>query len=230
MILKNDIVSKKDLAIFDIDGTLVKYNTLEALVKEALRIYGIEDKDEYVKAQIKGVFLALKFSERVSDFNFERLCNSWQKSMPFLKEFGVDVKDFAHTMLHLETFYMEKIPKVKETLSTIEQIKVCSTNWLFYRQKIKLYEAGIDKDFSNIYTCEKTYAKPNPEHFRYILAKEDVFPTSAVMIGDGIVDLASSRAGIDSILVDYDENKQKLYNDAIAVVTEFSDIARILKR
>ena len=73
-------------------------------------------------------------------------------------------------------------------------------------------------------------AKPNTKHFEDILEIENVYPDEAVMIGDSFTDMAASKIGIKTILLDRNNTKQNLYPYSDHVVKDFKDIKRVLKR
>lgn len=226
MIIKNDIQNKKDLIIFDIDGTLVFYDSLQKLVKEALKIHGYESKNEYINMQINGVVNILNDATNKVIFNYDNMVKYWNESMPFLK---TDSKAISETMYKLEEKYLKIYPNVKETLDKINIKMVCSTNWFLKNQLIKLDKFNLTKYFSKIYTCEEIYAKPNFKHFEYILENECIDIKNAVVVGDSKSDIICSQYGLDSILVDYNNCKQNIYDLTTGVVNNFEDVKKLIK-
>ncbi len=236
MIIKNNISAKKDtkLCIFDIDNTLVRYNTLRKLIDKALNFYGITPQEEYYGRQGLGVKLILDRAINERCFNFENLCLSWAEQLSFLQSYGVKVEDFARKMIDLEVEFAELLPNAIEMLSSLskeDQMRlICSTNWFKRAQQRKLHMFNMAHFFSEIYTCEDRLAKPNRAHFEGILEDEGYNPEQAVMIGDSSTDIPPKTTNIDSILLDSNGNKQNLYDQASAVVTDLSDIPKILVR
>lgn len=233
MIIKNEIKEEKKVLIFDIDDTLVYYDTLKDLVYESLNYYGIPQDDNKFEMQVLGVIKALKVAELSKDFSEELLYNCWEESMTFLNEYNITGRKIGQKMLNLETKYVKGMPNVKENLEELKQLKyhlICSTNWLEGPQRKKLMEVGIAEFFSKIYSCENNFAKPNPRHFVEIIKKERVCVEKVVMIGDSKTDLSSKRIGIDCVLIDPLHKKESLYDEATAVITNIGDIKKILKR
>ena len=235
MIIKNNI-SKNDIknlknCVFDIDGTLVEYVTMEDLITEALLYYGIEPRPEYFKMQALGVIEILEKAANEQCFNFENLCLSWGKHLMFLKEYNVKVEDFAKKMIDLEVKYVKLLPNVKDSLNCLKELKlICSTNWFKESQIKKLNSTGIINYFNKIYTCEDTLAKPSKKHFEYILDKESMSADETIFIGDSASDIKSSYYGIKSILLDLNQNKEAIYDIANVVITDFADITKVLKK
>ena len=50
------------------------------------------------------------------------------------------------------------------------------------------------------------------------------------MIGDSYKDLGASSVGIETILIDYSKKDKNLYDKADAVITDFRDLPKILRR
>ncbi len=230
LIIKNNIEDTKDLIIFDIDGTLLYYDTLDDLIKEALISFEFEPLDEYVKRQNLGVVKSLLSSTNNNDFSYQQLFDCWNESLVFLQGTNITAQMIGQKMIDLEPKYTRIMPEVKETLNLLDGRLICSTNWFKKSQILKLNKTGLGSYFSEIYTCEEINAKPSRKHFEYILTKEKILPSKTVMIGDSSSDLSCSQLGIDSILIDFDNSKQRLYDQATCVVTNFSDIEKVLKK
>lgn len=233
MILKNEINSNKKNIIFDIDGTLIYYDTLKKLINEALSYYGFEHKDSYIKMQVEGVINAIRFAETSKNFNYHFLVNEWSKSLKFLEGTNVSALDFGNKMIDLETKYIKEIRGSKETLQYLYDLKYLllgSTNWMKNSQINKLSVFNMNNYFKEIYTCENFYAKPNFAHFQKILDEEQIDIKDTIMIGDSQTDILCKNYGLDSILFDQNINKEKIYDDATAVITEISDLRRILTK
>lgn len=225
--------SKVKLIITDIDGTLLEYVTLKDIVMETLDFFNVPKNDEYYDMQCSGVVAALTEAAQENTFCFERLCYYWQNHLLFLKDYNINVEDFASKLIELEPKYSQEISNVNSTLHSlkIEYPRiVCSTNWLLTSQLSKIRKVNLDRYIDKIYTCEETYAKPNPKHFEYILESENLTPKDVIMIGDSFADMAASHIGINTILLDRESNKQSLYPYSTFVVKDFGEIKHILKR
>jgi len=227
MILKDGILYRKSHNIFDIDGTLTYFENLEESIREALNQYGYDSNDEYVRLQFEAVDIILEKSiNNENFFNMDNFVRIHKETMG-LKDDAFLVVD---RMLESTSKYIRAFPNVKETLEQLSCNLICSTNWFKKIQLEKLKTVGIEHFFKKIYTCEGLEAKPSDKHFRHILKKECLNPKDCVMIGDSTTDLGASQVGIETILVDYDQNKKHLYDNASAVITEFSDLKKILRR
>jgi FMN phosphatase YigB (HAD superfamily) len=234
MVIKNCITNanEKKLFIFDIDGTLMEYRTLQELVNEAFSSYGIEPKGEYFNMHGSAVAELLTRAIDEKCFSFANLCLTWQKNAHILDGSGITVSSLITKMIELESKYSFIYPNTKVALQYLKDLRkkiICDTNWFKESQCKRLINTGIMDYFDEVYTCENDYAKPSKEHFNRVLLEEGLNPRHAVMIGDSYSDIASVNAGIDSILIDYNQNKQKLYDTATSVVTDINDISKILK-
>ncbi len=233
MIIKDELVTQKKNLLFDIDGTLLYFDTLYDLIDEALIFYGIQPKEEYYKMQTDGVIKALKLGELNNSFSFKCLIDCWEETLLFLKNTGITAKEFGLKMLKLEQKYVKEIPNTKSTLEFLKTLKynlLCSTNWLEQAQREKLRAVNIENYFSKIYTCENTYAKPDSKHFYYILQKEKFNIDETIMIGDSGADVACKKIGLDTILFDPNGKKESLYNSSTVVITDMTDLKKILKK
>ena len=151
--------------------------------------------------------------------------------MPILKNIGIDTEEFANTMMSIESEFVIAIHNIEYILKQLQgKYKiVCLTNWFGSIAKEKLEKTNLMKYISAIYTCEDNYAKPNPIAFTKVLEKENLNENEAIMIGDTYTDIISSKYRIQSILMDYDDNKKAEVKDvATAVVTETMDLCKIL--
>lgn len=228
MILKNNIKHNKLHNIFDIDGTLTYFNGLNYLVDEALSDYGYEVNDKYHALQYKAVQIIMRKAMKYDNFfNLENYIKIHKRTMGLYES---NAHLVVMRMLELTPKYTSMYPNVRETLEQLNQSAICSTNWFREIQREKLKSVGIERYFSSIYTCEDLSAKPNKKHFKHIIKKEKYNPNECVMIGDSLCDLGASHAGIDTILVDYELKKENLYDRADAVITDFGDLKKILRR
>ena len=231
MILKNDVNSNNiKLLIYDVDGTLVKFETLFDLLKESFNIHGIPFKNEYFNDYVLSVSNALEKNR--DDFGHRSLSNSFNKYFKIIKENNVDGKDYLETLLSLEYKYTYIFEGVSDTLKQLYEIypQVISTNWFKESQKVKIDKFNLLKYFQKIYSCELYYPKPNHKHFERISNDYNLQPGECLVIGDSITDVKASIYGYNTILVDYNSKKENLYDLSSSVVTDFKDIKKVLTR
>lgn len=230
MIIKNNLqnVDEIKLIMLDIDGTLVKFTNLETLMQRVFAEMNLEYKNSLFLRYVKTVSIALKDAENSISFNFDMLCKYVENEKIFKRK--KDVSIFLSKMIAYEDDYIEQIDGSEELLETLKSQKnvVCSTNWFYSSQDKKLKKFNLRQYVEKIYTCENNIAKPNIHHFLGILNQEIIKPSEAIMIGDSTTDLPDSKIGLQSILFDQNNNKEKLYEQATCVVTELNDIPKLL--
>lgn len=229
MILKNDLQNKNDikLIIFDIDGTLVRFKNLEELMKRVYMELELEYTNESYLKYVKAVANTLEEAKYDKTFNFKKLCSNIDNEKFITKN---KTKDFLTKMITYESDYIEIINGAREVLDDIYTNKeiICSTNWFLSSQNSKLEKTDLRKYINNIYTCENTVAKPNIHHFLNILNKEKIKPSEAIMIGDSLTDIPNEDIGLQTILFDENNSKEKIYEQATCVITQLNDISKIL--
>ncbi len=231
MIIKDNLKNNKfNILLFDIDGTLVEYTSLSNLVKETLSYFDILPTEKLIINQGKAVGKLLELAEYKKVFSFNMMCEYWNDYMN-LEYYDINSVDLAVKMLNLEVLYLKKVNGVQKTLELLSEEKrmIASTNWFLFSQRRKLDYIGLSEYIKKIYTCELQYAKPSAKHFKRILQEENISPDNILMIGDSSTDLSSEKVGIQSILVDYHNKKENIYDEASCVITEFSDLMKVLK-
>ncbi|MGI6324590.1 MAG: HAD family hydrolase [Bacilli bacterium] len=236
MIKKDEINNSQKIkcVMFDIDGTLVEYRTLMALIDEALQSYNILPQPDYYRMQGEGVIKTLTLAaDDPNYFSRESLYANWEESLAFLKNTGVSSEEFGAKMINLEPCYTYAMPGVKSTLEMLRVLKyrlICSTNWFLEAQLKKLNKFDLCDYFETVYTCENRCAKPGLQHFENILSLEGLNPDEIIMVGDSRTDLNSIDANIQGILYDPYERRQRDYDKASAVITDLTDVPRILQK
>ena len=234
MIVKNDInPNDVDLLIFDVDGTLVRFKTLQKLLKESFIIfdvYEVLDEKGYLKEYISAVSKALNSNE--NDFSFDKLAKSFEKNFIVCRDYKIPAKDYLRVLLDLEKKYAKIIKGVKETLPYLydNYEQVISTNWFKDSQVAKLSKYDLCKYFRKIYSCEGVYPKPNKEHFHIISSECELDPSRCLVIGDSLSDMKSHLYGFNTLLVDYRNSKQGIYPYSDVVVNDFKDVRKVLTR
>lgn len=227
MVIKNNIKNNKEHLIFDIDGTLTKFENMSDLVKEAIEPFGYFGYN-YVELQHKAVKKLLEKSKNNKRyFNIDNFAKELHISMNIDYNHAIKI---AEKMLELSPEYTVIFDGVKETLPIFNQDMFCLSDWFIKEQIAKLKVTGIEKYFRKVYTCEGNYAKPNPKRFKAVLKAERIDANRCVMIGDSYKDLGASSVGIETILIDYSKEDKNLYDKADAVITDFRDLPKILRR
>ena len=226
MVVKNEIEGEKEHLLFDIDGTLTYFNNMNRLINEAFfgLEYIIENRD---RKHVQGVRNLLERSK--VDRNYFNIENYIKEQRTALKIKEEDARYLVNRLLEFTPKYISGYPDISDTIEYLNIDSFCISDWFLESQKLKLKAAGIEQLFRIIYTCEGSYAKPNINRFEEIVELENLNVSKCVMIGDSNNDLAASKIGIQTVLIDYDKNKQYVYRNADAVVTEFKDL-KILRR
>jgi HAD superfamily hydrolase (TIGR01509 family) len=227
MVIKDNVHLKKDTIMFDIDGTLIRFDTIEESARVALSEYGYGGKEYQINHQLGVRNLIEKSRVNRNYFNLENHVIEQHMSMGL--SIG-DTRDLVDKMLELAPKYAKLHNGVAETLRTLKQDLICVSDWFAKEQLEKLTKVGIEHYFRMLYTCEGQYAKPNKKRFLYILKEEGLKAKDCIMVGDSSNDLGALSVGIDTILVDYNQNRSNLYERSTAVITEFSDLQKILRR
>lgn len=231
MVIKDNSNSKSiKLLIYDVDGTLVYFKSLFDLLKESFEIHGIPFKREYFNEYVEAVSSSL--NENRSDFGHRSLSNSFNEYFDIIKEYDIDGKDYLQTLLDLEYKYTYMHYRVKETLKCLYKMypQVISTNWFAESQKVKIDKFDLLKYFQKIYSCELYYPKPNKKHFERISDDYNLNPEECLVIGDSLADITASIYGYNTLLVDYNNKKEDLYDLSTYVVNDFRDIKKVLTR
>lgn len=227
MVIKDEIQQRKSTVMFDIDGTLTRFDAIVESDREALSEYGYVGKEYEARHQLGIRNLLDKSRVNNNYFTLENHVIEQQRSMGL--SIG-DTRNLVGRMLELSIKHSKLHNGVAETLRTLNQDLICVSDWFAKEQLDRLTKVGIELCFRKLYTCEGQYAKPNKKRFLYILKEEGLKAKNCVMVGDSINDLGASSVGIDTILVDYKQEKSDLYDKATTVITEFSDLQKILRR
>lgn len=224
MVVKNELKGNIECTLYDIDGTLTYFSNMEDMVKEAYPQY----EDDSIKKHMIGVSKLLEKSRTNNTyFSIENYAKEQQRALNIsLKE----AYQLIRRLIELTPKYIESFDGVVGTLNALDYDSIAISDWFYNSQVDKLTKAGIENKIRKIYTCEGDYAKPNAVRYINVLEKEGLDPKACVMIGDSYNDLGARRVGIPTILIDYNQKKRHLYKDSTAVITEFSDLSKILRR
>jgi len=234
MILKDELV-KKDVStlLFDIDGTITKWTSVPDFLASVLNEYGIEYQDEVLSQFFRAVTWYDMHLITTMECNYETYGYLLGESIDLLKQNGISGNDFRERMFLKEASFTESEEGIKTSMESLSKNYelYCYTNWFINQAKKKLNKYDLDKYFKHIYAYDNNYIKFTHVGFLSIMEDLGLKPNEVIHIGDSESDIIpSGRAKIQSILVDYDRNKENLYDKANAVVTEFRDIPLILER
>ncbi len=233
MILKNDL---KDLdtkaLIFDVDGTLTRWTSVPDFLKDTLASFNVE----YTSDVIKDFFTAVRYYESyllISGLSSQdAYAQALEIAIEALRKNNISGQEFRDAMFLREASYTTCETGIETELDYLSQkyLLCCYTNWFASQAHKKLAIHGIDKYFPVFYSFENVYLKYSSVGFKVILSSLEMAPDNVIHIGDSQSDLACKGAKIPFILIDYDNNSQALYSQSDAVITEFKDIRRVLKK
>ena len=175
--------------IFDLDGTLVEFNSdyksMQGEVREYLTDIGVPTS---LLSSKETIFEILKKAEIF-------LQNSQSSySLHKMRTEVLTIIDKYELEAARNTFLL---PGVRETLRNLKRLNIRiglftlsgdkSVNFLFKRFKLENF-------FSVIVPRNKVnYVKPNPEHLKTALKILNVTPEETIVIGDGITDITTAK-------------------------------------
>lgn len=228
MVIKDGALNGIELLIFDIDQTLVDFDCFDELVVRIFKEEQVEMPVGYWDNYLAAVQSAMRVAVDEPVFCFNHIAKT-------LKEKNIDAIDPVHFFklwIFHEGNHVKMIPGANTCLDKLSKDYriVSATNWFYDSQHRKLSKFDLMKYFSKIYTCENVHAKPNILHFMNVLEQENIEPSKAVMIGDSSADIPSKELGIRNILFDQHQTKFHLYDSSDVVVTELTDIPKVLAK
>lgn len=175
--------------IYDFDGTLSDtYPLLTNVMLEILREHGVTDTYEQVYAHFK---VSVGHTIRQYDIGLE------------FEDFIDLLRSRYHKMSHEK---LQPFAEAKQILA--EAVKAGKRNFIYTHSGKTVYEY-LDKWGLSPYitfVLDSTYNfpnKPDPSALQYLLARFDIDPATALMIGDRDIDIdAGHNAGIAGCLFD----------------------------
>ena len=218
-----------EAVIFDLDGTLANFNLDYKTLRSEARSYLIR----------MGIPTSLV---GVNESIFEML----KKAEIFLKNKGKSIETFDdvrnQVLTIAEKYEMEAASTTNlqvgaiETLKELNQMKLkiglCSTssekavNYILKRFKIQdFFQIVVSRD-------EVKYVKPSTEQFEMALTALGVNPQAAVIIGDSLVDMQSSKeinaiaVGLPTGMSTFEQLKK---NGANYIITSLNDLPVLIK-
>jgi phosphoglycolate phosphatase len=194
-------MKKVDLMIFDFDGTIADTGEdLVASVNYTLTSMRLDarSRDEIISFVGDGVRTLVERS--LGEKNKDRL----EEAMPIFSS-------------HYEKHMLDKTvlcPQIEDVLKYFHhKIKVILTNKRYHLTRAIAHGLHVDQYFMEIVGADSlAFLKPDRRLVDYLLEKYNVSPEKAVMIGDGVNDIAVAKnAGILScIYLNGLGNKEKL--------------------
>lgn len=207
------VVLKIQAVLFDLGSTLVKTWTPEITYRSLLSSFGIYRSTEAVKEAIEMVekeFAESNFGSEYGKVSYTKYWDRWDTKV--LKHLRIPQSQIpANEVLAKWWKYAGCVayPDAKDILERLRQMGVrvgLVSN--AYEEDIYpiLSKAGLEKRLFDVMVGVNTIkkAKPQPDIFRYALAKLDAKPEQTIFVGDHIDnDYRGARAvGIRALLIE----------------------------
>jgi len=209
--------------MFDLDGTLVRFNQ-----DEFLNTYFNELRKVFLNlgldadAAVKGVWVGTK-AMVLNDGSVPNIQRFWNAFSEYMNIDGEQLKDVeaACDNFYSNEFNIAKkvvkqsdVPKrIVRTMAERGYFIVLATNPYFPPCAVdsRLAWIGLDKqDFTLVTHYENSsYCKPNPDYYHQVLSKISKVPEQCIMIGNNPAeDMCASELGMEVFLVtDFIENE-----------------------
>jgi HAD superfamily hydrolase (TIGR01549 family) len=213
------VVLKIKAVLFDLGSTLVKTWTPEVTYRSLLSSFGIDRSTETIKEAIELVekeFAESNFGSEYGKVSYTQYWDRWDARV--LKHLGIPKSQIpANEILAKWWKYADCVayPDAKESLERLMQMGVrvgLVSN--AYEEDIDpiLSKAGLEKRLFDVVVGVNTIkkAKPQPDIFRYALAKLDAKPEETIFVGDHIDnDYRGARAvEIHALLIERDSRSK----------------------
>ena len=207
------VVLKIKAVLFDLGGTLVNIWAPEITYQTLLSSFGIDRSTEAIREAIELVekeFAESNYGSKYGKVSYTQYWDRWDANV--LKHLGIRQSQIpAIEVLAKWWKYADCVayPDAKGSLERLKQIGVrvgLVSN--AYEEDIDpiLSKAGLEKRLFDVVVGVNTIkkAKPQPDIFRYALAKLDAKPKETIFVGDHIDnDYRGARAvGIRALLVE----------------------------
>ena len=225
--------------LFDLGSTLVKTWTPEITYRSLLSSFGIDRSTEAIKEALEMVekeFAESNFGSEYGKVSYTQYWDRWDAKV--LKHLGIPQGQIpVNEVLAKWWKYADCVayPDAKDCLDRLRQMGVrvgLVSN--AYEEDIYpiLSKAGLEKRFFDVVVGVNTIkkAKPQPDIFRYALAKLDVTPKETIFIGDHIDnDYRGARAvGIRALLIER-ESRSKDDTSNLERVKNLQEILRLIE-
>lgn len=211
---------KMKAVLFDLGGTLITASPIPEVMKEILKINGVERSLEEIEQARKAA------EKHIDTENLPILGDKFwiQSNKQVLKQLGIrgDASFLAEKMTKLWWQYadVELYPDAEETLKTLKQHRLkmgLITNGLESDVREILPKIGLTGFFDVETTSDKVgKMKPNKEIFLYALEKLGIPPNKALFVGDMIEHdyKGAKESGLKALLIDrknvIEENVEKI--------------------
>lgn len=208
------LMEKRDMILFDLDGTLLRIDFDNFLNRYFKALTG-----EFTDLAKPELFIkVLMKSTQEMIVNDGTLTNEEAFMASFFSM--IEVEDIEATKSRFNSFYKDKFPllgqNVKANTKVLEMIELLkdlgytmaiTTNPLFPREAIlqRISWAGLNpEDFVLVTSYEEMhYAKPNLAYFQEVIDKLDVSAKSCILVGNDLQeDIVAGRLGIKTFLVE----------------------------
>ena len=210
---------RKELIIFDLDGTLINTDTLYTLGwKTILKEYGVE-LPEATLMQMNG-----QSTERNNEIVNSYL-NSWERTLEARNKregFVLDAMEMG--LLLMKPGAQELLDELKSAGRRMALATSSPSN----RAKVQLAKLGREHYFEFIiYGDEVSEKKPAPEIYTTVLEKLAVAPEDSIAIEDtrsGV--LSALAAGLEVYLVTNSDTTEFADNPNVHILKSLTDIER----
>ena len=210
---------RKELIIFDLDGTLINTDTLYTLGwKTILKEYGVE-LPEATLMQMNG-----QSTERNNEIVNSYL-NSWERTL----EARNKREGFVLDAMEMGLLLMKPgAQKLLDELKSAGRRMALATSSPSGRAKGQLAKLGLESYFEFIiYGDEVSEKKPAPEIYTTVLEKLAVAPEDSIAIEDtrsGV--LSALAAGLEVYLVTNSDTTEFADNPNVHILKSLTDIER----
>jgi 2-haloalkanoic acid dehalogenase type II len=233
------VVLKIKAVLFDLGGTLVKTWTPEMTYRSLLSSFGIDRSTEAIREAIELVekeFEESNFGSEYGKVSYTQYWDRWDAEV--LKHLGIPRSQIpANEVLAKWWKYAACVayPDAKDSLERLRQMGVrvgLVSN--AYEEDIDpiLSKANLAKRLFDVVVGVNTIkkAKPQPDIFRYALAKLDVKPKETVFVGDHVDnDYRGARAvGIRALLIER-ESRSKDDTSNFERIKSLQEILRLIE-
>lgn len=236
MILKNDLknISIIQALSLDIDDTLIRYLPVQEYLLDVLKTFDLP----YSKDVMSGYFNSIRQFEdyvlQTGDVSSDTFAKFLWENIKILRQNSVSAIDFKNCLFAKEAKYTKteaNISKEVELLNKYYRL-FCYTKWFRENQQRKLIKHDILEFFEKVYSFEDDNTIKTTEGFEKLandLKNVGINKNEFIHIGDSRIDIEPCESvGIQSVLIDYNKTKEDLYPLASAVITEFSDLKKVL--
>ena len=212
----NNLLNKKKVIVFDIDGVIL--DSIDLVRQDLLFRKPSMTEEEFKEIFLENFWTGLtKFKEKFA-----------------IKELSQEERNEREAQRLLVRHEIKIFEGMKETLKKLSEKYILVVNSSGYKEHIEipLRVSGVLRFFN--FVASKEVSTDKIEKFKFILDKYDVVPKDVLFVTDTIGDIRDSdRSGIDSIAVTWgvhnrsDFTKQK-FERLIGIIDQVYDIEKIV--